>query len=88
MTYTYVGKRYANDENTIVLPSYNKFDAGVMFDVTEAFTVQLSADNLTDEVGLTEGNPRTDVGSGGIGAVYMARPLFGRSFMGSATFRF
>lgn len=88
MTYTYVGKRYANDENTIVLPSYNKFDAGVMFDVTEAFTVQFSADNLTDEVGLTEGNPRTDVGSGGIGAVYMARPLFGRSFMGSATFRF
>jgi iron complex outermembrane receptor protein len=88
LTYSYVGKRYANDENTIVLPSYNKLDAGVMFDITEHFSVQVSGDNLTDEVGLTEGNPRTDVGAGGVGAVYMARPLFGRSFMGSATFRF
>jgi iron complex outermembrane recepter protein len=88
LTYSYVGKRYANDENTIVLPSYNKLDAGVMFDITEHFSVQVSGDNLTDEVGLTEGNPRTDVGAGGVGAVYMARPLFGRSFMGSATFKF
>jgi len=88
LTYTYVGKRYANDENTIELPSYSKLDAGVMFDITDQFSVQVSGDNLTDEVGLTEGNPRTDVGAGGIGAVYMARPLFGRSFMGSATFRF
>ncbi|HMN45899.1 MAG TPA: TonB-dependent receptor [Povalibacter sp.] len=88
LTWTYVGKRYANDENTIVLPSYNKLDAGVMFDITEQFSVQVAGDNLTDEVGLTEGNPRTDVGAGGIGVVYMARPLFGRSFMGSATFKF
>ena len=88
LTYTYVGKRYSNDENTIELPSYSKVDAGVMFDITEAFSVQVSGDNLTDEAGLTEGNPRTDVGAGGIGAVYMARPLFGRSFMGSMTYRF
>ena len=86
-TYTYAGKRYANDENTIVLPHFNKLDAGVMFDVGP-WTFQVTGDNLTDEVGLTEGNPRTDVGAGGIGAIYMVRPLFGRSFMGSASFRF
>ncbi|HEY0680712.1 MAG TPA: TonB-dependent receptor [Steroidobacter sp.] len=85
-TYTYAGKRYANDENSIVLPKYTKLDAGVMFDV-DAWTFQVSGDNLTDEVGLTEGNPRTDVGSGGIGNIYMVRPLFGRSFMGSVTYR-
>jgi iron complex outermembrane receptor protein len=85
-TYTYAGKRYANDENTIELPKYNKLDAGVMFDV-DAWTFQISGDNLTDEVGLTEGNPRTDVGAGGIGNIYMVRPLFGRSFMGSVTYR-
>lgn len=88
LTYSYVGKRFSNDENTVELPSYNKLDAGVMFDITEAFSVQVSGDNLTDEVGLTEGNPRTDVGATGIGAVYMARPLFGRSFMASATYEF
>jgi hypothetical protein len=60
----------------------------VLFDVNEAWSVQISGENLTDEVGLTEGNPRTDVGAGGIGAVYMARPLFGRSFQASTTVRF
>ena len=86
-TYTYAGKRYANDENSIVLPKYSKLDAGVMFDVGTNWTFQVSGDNLTDEVGLTEGNPRTDVGAGGIGNIYMVRPLFGRSFMGSVTYR-
>jgi len=86
-TYTYAGKRYANDENNIELPKYSKLDAGVMFDVGGNWTVQVTGDNLTGEVGLTEGNPRTDAGSGGIGNIYMVRPLFGRSFMGSVTYR-
>ena len=88
LTYTYVGKRFSNDENTVELPSYNKLDAGVLFNVGENWTFQLTGDNLTDEVGLTEGNPRVDVGASGIGAIYMARPLFGRSFMGSMTFKY
>ena len=88
LTYTHIDERFSNDENTIELPSYDKFDAGVIFDVTDTFSLQLSGDNLTDEIGLTEGNPRTDVGAGGVGAIYNARPLFGRSFLGAATFRF
>jgi iron complex outermembrane recepter protein len=88
VTYTHVGDRPANDENTIELPKYDKVDAGVLFDLTSTMTVQLSGDNLTDEVGLTEGNPRTDVGAGGIGTLYNARPLFGRSFQASFTVRF
>ncbi|MET0534930.1 MAG: TonB-dependent receptor, partial [Steroidobacter sp.] len=86
-TYTYAGKRFANDENTIELPSYYELDAGAMLDIG-AWTLQVTADNLTDEIGLTEGNPRTDVGAGGIGNIYMVRPLFGRSYMGSVTYRF
>lgn len=86
-TYTYAGKRFANDENTIELPSYYKLDVGAMYDVG-AWTLQVTADNLTDEIGLSEGNPRTDVGAGGIGNIYMVRPLFGRSYMGSVTYRF
>ena len=88
VTYSYFGKRYANDENTIELPSYSKLDAGVMFDVTEAFRLQVAADNLTNEVGLTEGNPRTDIGASGVGTLYMARPLFKRSYAVSGTVRF
>jgi outer membrane receptor protein involved in Fe transport len=87
-TYSYFGARFANDENTIELPKYSKLDAGVIFDVNNSLSFQVSGDNLTDEVGLTEGNPRTDLGAAGVGALYMARPLFGRSFQGSVTFRF
>jgi outer membrane receptor protein involved in Fe transport len=88
LTYSYFGDRFSNDENTIELPKYSKVDAGVIFDVNNSFSFQVSGDNLTDEVGLTEGNPRTDLGAAGIGALFMARPLFGRSFQGSVTYRF
>lgn len=87
-TYSYYGKRYSNDENTVVLPSYNKLDAGVIYDLSDTLRLQLVGDNLTDEVGLTEGNPRIDIASPGIGDIFMARPLFGRSFWASATYRF
>jgi iron complex outermembrane recepter protein len=88
LSYSHAGSRFANDENSIELPSYDKLDAGVLYDWNDRTTFQLTGDNLTDEVGLTEGNPRTDVGSGGIGAVYNARPLFGRSFQASVTVKF
>ena len=87
LTWTHMGKRFADDENTIELPSYDKFDAGVLFDITDSLTLQLVGDNLTDEVGLTEGNPRV-AGGAGIADVFMARPLFGRSFRAAITYRF
>jgi outer membrane receptor protein involved in Fe transport len=88
LTWTHVSDRYSNDENTRILPEYDKLDAGVLFDVGNGWTLQLAGDNLTDEVGLTEGNPRTDVGAGASGSIYFARPLFGRSFTGSVTYRY
>ncbi len=80
--------RFSNDENTVLLPSYTKVDAGFIYDVNDSLSVQIVGDNLTDEVGLTEGNPRTDIGAAGIGAIYMARPLLGRSYRASAEYRF
>jgi outer membrane receptor protein involved in Fe transport len=82
------GERYANDENTIRLPSYLEVDAGVEYRFSEAWSAQLNVDNLSNEVGLTEGNPRTDVGSSGIGQIYNARPLFGRSLSLAVRYRF
>src|SRR5690606_38384321 len=70
------GERFANDENTIKLPAYLKLDAGVEYALSEQWAAQFNVDNLSDEVGLTEGNPRTDVGSSGVGQLYNARPLF------------
>jgi outer membrane receptor protein involved in Fe transport len=85
---SHYGSRYANDENTIRLPAYTKLDAGVHYSLNETWSAQLNVDNLSNEIGLTEGNPRTDVGSSGIDRLYNARPLFGRSLMLAVHYNF
>jgi iron complex outermembrane recepter protein len=47
----------------------------------------LMGSNLTNEIGLTEGNPRTDllIGQGTSNAIY-GRPIFGRAFRMSLSY--
>lgn len=85
-TFSYVGDRFSDTANTQSLPHYFKIDAGVTVDVGDALTFAVTADNLTDKVGLTEGDPRT-LGQTG-GEVVNARPILGRSFRFSAAYKF
>ncbi len=88
-TWSHIGRRFANPENTVSLPSYDKIDLGVIYELDYNWSFQLTADNVTDELGLTEGNPRTDLGAGApVGSTFMARPLFGRTVQGSVSYRF
>ena len=50
---------YDADLKPIYLGSYEKIDLGLIYEPTEHVKVQLAVDNLTDEQGLTEGDPRT-----------------------------
>lgn len=85
LTVGYIGRRFSDVQNQQVLPSYYKVDAGITIDVGP---VQFSVlgDNLTDTIGLTEGNPRV-IGSQGAGAIF-ARPIVGRSVRFAGTVRF
>ena len=85
-SFYYTGDRYSDVENTQVLPEYVKWDLGIAATVREKLTFQVSADNLTNELGLTEGNPRV-IGTQGNGAIY-ARPILGRSITFSAAYKF
>lgn len=85
-TLAYVGDRFSDVQNQQTLPAFYKWDAGVTWDVNERIQVQVTGDNLTDEIGLTEGNPRT-IGSQGSGVI-LARPILGRSFRLSVGYRF
>lgn len=85
-TFSYVGDRFSDTANTQSLPHYFKIDAGVTVDVNKALSFAVTADNLTDKVGLTEGDPRT-LGQTG-GEVVNARPILGRSFRFSAAYKF
>lgn len=87
---SYYGQRWADVANQIDLPSYATVDLNARFDVTDALSLNLYVNNLTNTIGLTEGNPRAgtieneEVGD----AVYIARSIFGRSIRGAVTFRF
>jgi iron complex outermembrane receptor protein len=84
-TYTHVGDRWADQANLQYLPSYNTVDLGALFSIGEKIEIRLSGNNITNELGLTEGNSRlTTGGSGPINA----RPLFGRSWELSLAYRF
>jgi iron complex outermembrane receptor protein len=85
-TLAYMGDRWSDVQNQQLLPGFLKWDAGATLDVTARWRVQASADNLTDAIGLTEGNPRT-LGSQAPGAIF-ARPIPGRSVNLSASYRF
>lgn len=85
-TLAYIGDRFSDIENQQLLPNYYKWDAGVSFDLNERLQFSVVGDNLTDEIGLTEGNPRT-LGSQGAGVI-LARPILGRSFRFSVGYKF
>ncbi len=57
-SFSFVDDRWANNENSVELPGYEKVDLGLIVNATENLDLQLVLDNLTDEEGLTEGDPR------------------------------
>ena len=86
-TVAYLGKKYVDTNNSTKLPGYTTFDAGVIYDLDRNLRFQLVGTNLTNKVGLTEGNPRTDPITGqGTGTAIYARPIFGRAFRTSLTY--
>lgn len=84
-TYSYIDDRFADAENQQRLPKYHTFDAGVLVSVGEHLEFRLAGTNLSNELGLTEGNSRV-IGSSG--NVVFARPIFGRSVEASILYRF
>lgn len=85
-----VGDRFANPGNTVELPGYTTVGVGLTLDYKNVeFT--FIGDNLTNEIGLTEGNPRADFGDFGEGASNVSnfgRPIVGRNFRFKIGYRF
>jgi len=58
-TISVVDDRWGEPQNVNRLDGYEKLDLGVIVRINEAFVVQVSADNITDEDAVTESDPRT-----------------------------
>ncbi len=88
--FEYYSDRFADVANTQELPSYWVLNASASYDVTHAIRVTLNGTNLTNEIGLTEGNPRAgQFVAGDAGARFiLARPILGRTLRLSVSYRF
>ncbi len=86
----YEGKRYTDVANSQILPAYTKVDIDASVRVTKEISVFGVIDNLTNSLGLTEGNPRAgEIQSTEAKQFYfLARPLLGRSFKISVRYKF
>ena len=86
----YYSDRYADNANTQKLPAYTVLNASARYNLTDQITIYANGENLTNEIGLTEGNPRSgQFVSGEAGARYiLARPILGRTLRAAITYRF
>ena len=88
--YEYEGERFVDTANSVRLPSYDVINASARYELTPDLSVFLYADNVTNSLGLTEGNPRAgELQSIDAGAnTFLARPLLGRAYRLAVMYRF
>jgi iron complex outermembrane receptor protein len=87
----YVGDRFSNNSNTIVLDSYSLLDLGASYRWPgRGVTFRVNLQNVTDEgaEALTEGNPRVDEQLGAAQSLFLARPILPRRLTAGVAYEF
>lgn len=86
--YKYIGRIFADSGNGIALPAYGVTSFGVSVNLSERLQASFNVDNVFDEIGLTEGNPRQGQRQNAASGFFYARGIVGPTFGGSVTMRF
>lgn len=77
VTFEHVGNRFGDQLNQQPLGSYHDFAIGALADIGKNWVLMLRGTNVTNEVGITEGNARL-FGFASGGGVILARSIQGR----------
>jgi catecholate siderophore receptor len=90
LDYQYFGERYADAANSLELPDYDVVNANIRLSLTDDITMYVRGENLLNEVGLTEGNPRAGQFESGEAnsPFFVGRPIFGRNYRVSVLWDF
>lgn len=88
LRYKYVGRIFADNGNQVELPGYGVVTIGAIYNITPAMTLNVSVDNVTDELGLTEGNPRQGFTQQVVNGYFYGRGIVGPNAMVSLTAKF
>lgn len=78
VTYTHVGQRYEDQTGLAPLGSYETWDFGILANYGKNWQFRVSGTNLTNQIGLTEGNARVAGNPTGPGGILLARSIEGR----------
>jgi outer membrane receptor protein involved in Fe transport len=78
VTYEHIGQRFEDITGLQPLGSYYMLSAGLLFNYGRNWELRLQGTNLTNQIGLTEGNARKTGQAAGIQNVLLARPIEGR----------
>lgn len=81
MEVVHYSSRYADIANSQTLPPYSLVNASMDARISRHISLAVTATNVTNALGLTEGNPRAgsfDAGGSGV-RYFLARPEFGRT---------
>jgi len=84
----YFGRRFTSPDNVQELPAFTQINAGLTYALGNDLTFSANVQNLTNVVGLTEGNPSAGLAPGDKPTYYFARPILGRSITASLTYSF
>jgi outer membrane receptor protein involved in Fe transport len=88
MRYEYTGKIYADSGDGLALPGYGVLSVGSNFNVAENLNLNLNVWNVTNQLGLTEGNPRQGLTQAVVGGYFYGRGIVGPNAMVSLTYKF
>ncbi|HET7065340.1 MAG TPA: TonB-dependent receptor [Rudaea sp.] len=88
VTYTHVGQRYEDQTGLAPLGEYDTWDFGVVANYGPNWEFRLQGTNLSNEIGLTEGNARVAGVPTGPGGILLARSIEGREINFQVRFKF
>jgi outer membrane receptor protein involved in Fe transport len=88
-TYRYVGAQFVDIANQLKLPAYQILNAGVIIDLSDRLNLNVSGQNLTNKIGMTEGNPRQGVfAQSVVNGSFYGRSIAGRNGLIALTYTF
>ncbi len=87
LTYEYIGNRYSDLIEQQPLGQYHDIAVGALANVGEHWMFTLRGTNVTNEIGITEGNSRL-FGFASTGGVILARSIEGREFNFQVKYKF
>jgi outer membrane receptor protein involved in Fe transport len=86
--YAYIGRIFADNGDQVVLPAYGVLSVGALYNITPNATVNVSVDNTTNALGLTEGNPRQGFTQQIVNGYFYGRGIVGPTALASLTVKF